>query len=146
MIYRAWEKEKGWFISPEFFNQLLLQPDGKVLWWCAESGFEDVTDRIDIQLYTGLKDSEGVELYEGDIVDFTYWWFDGNVAESHLIGELVYLPDCMSFGLKHVKNSEWCNHTGADVKVGDTHPFSEWLFDGADFLKIGTAYENPELI
>lgn len=102
--------------------------------------------RMILMQYTGLKDRNGVEIYEGDIVNFTYWWFDGNPAESNLCGEIVYIEGCMSFGLKHVKNSDWCKYTGADREVGDTDAFDTWLFDEADFEVIGNIYENPELL
>lgn len=96
--------------------------------------------------YTGLRDSGGREIYEGDIVDFTYWWFDGNEAEIHLTGEVVYLPESMSFGLKGVKNADWIRHIGGKEGESDTAPFAAWTFSEADFEVIGNIYETPELL
>ena len=96
--------------------------------------------------YTGLKDMNDKKIFEGDVVNFTYWWFDGSPRESNLRGEIVYIDSSISFGLKHVKNSDWCNHVGVDTKVGDTYSFATWLFEEADFEVIGNIYENPELL
>ncbi len=96
--------------------------------------------------FTGLLDKNGVEIYEGDIINFTYWWFDGNEAESHLTGTIVYSDQLMSFQLKGVRNKEWERHTGY---VDDTEyltPFSELNFDEADFEIIGNIYQNSELL
>ena len=94
---------------------------------------------------TGLCDKNGVEIFEGDVVEFTNWWFDGNVAETQLKGTIVYTPELMSFQLKGVQNKEWQAHTGHS---GDKYmtAFSELTFDEADFAVLGNIYENPELL
>lgn len=99
-----------------------------------------------VEMYTGLKDSQDKKIYEGDIVKFTVWWFDGNEAHTELTGTIVYSNENMSFQLKGVKNKEWESHTGFNGCRDYYTPFSELTFDEADFEVIGNIHENPELL
>jgi uncharacterized phage protein (TIGR01671 family) len=105
-----------------------------------------IGDTFTIGQYTGLQDKNGVEIYEGDIVQFTYWWFYGNECESTLTGTIVYSDPSMSFQLKGVKNKEWERHTGCEGDTEYLTPFSELNFCDADFTVIGNIHENPELL
>ncbi len=97
--------------------------------------------------YTGLKDKNGKKIFEGDIVRFIWWWFDGAERESELTGTIVYSSDNMSFQLKGVKNKEWRDFVGADEHDMDyLTPFSELNFCDADFEVIGNIHDNPELM
>jgi len=138
--FRAWNGYK--MINLHVVTKLALHPEIQ-----TDGIFIPFVDEYPIMQYTERKDSSGVEIYEKDIVKFTYWWFDGNVAESELTGVVVYLPDFMSYGLRGVKNKEWLRHVGGDMASGtsDTAPFATWFFDEADFRVIGNIYENPEL-
>ena len=111
---------------------------------CQETYYEK--EEIVLEQFTGLHDSNGTEIYEGDIVNFTFWWFDGNERDSNLCGDVVYIKEQMSFGLRHVKNSDWCDHVGADREVGDTDAFGMWRFSEDNFEVIGNIHENPELV
>lgn len=144
--FRAWHTgSKKMFSADEMAeDQLTLLPTGKFINVSSTSTkLSKIIDSMIPLQFTGLKDSKGVDIYEGDIVKFTYWWFDGNEVETQLVGTIVYTDDLMSFQLKGVKNDDWEKHTGY---VGDEQyltAFSELNFNEADFDVIGNIYETP---
>ena len=96
--------------------------------------------------FTGLQDSEGNDIYENDIIEFTYWWFDGAERDTQLKGLIVYAKELLSFQLKGVKNKEWEQFTGCEENNEYLTAFSELRFTEDDFSIIGNINENPELL
>ncbi len=99
---------------------------------------------FNLMQFTGLHDSEGAEIYEGDIVEFTYWWFDGSERDSYLSGVIVYEEKHMAYALQGIKNKEWLAHIGSEV--ADTTNFAFFNFEDADFRILGNVHENPDLL
>jgi uncharacterized phage protein (TIGR01671 family) len=96
-----------------------------------------------LEQYTGLKDSAGVEIYEGDIVaeSFSVGENAGNIMDG-CVGEVKIglVPDmeinCNEYSV------DYCG-VWADMKSGnnieDRCDFSQWEV-------IGNIHENPELL
>jgi uncharacterized phage protein (TIGR01671 family) len=114
--FRAWNgkamEHGGFSISPS---------NGRIIDSCIIS---KVKDDSPLMQYTGLKDKNGVEIYEGDILRGEYV-----VPEEHLIlfMSVEFITGC------------FCIRD----KFGSTNPLHE---DNETTEVIGNIYENPELL
>lgn len=89
-------------------------------------------DEVELMQSTGLKDKNGVEIYEGDVVNITQY-FGG-----HPYGEMKHI----------IKRSKYNNNLVADSESGDWRmPEVSMSFRKSDdYEVIGNIYENPELL
>lgn len=79
---------------------------------------------VEIMQYTGLNDKNGKEIYEGDIIEKTYYSY--HQPECSELFEIKY--EGLSFHFEHIKGSTF--HL----------PFTE------DIEIIGNIHDNPELV
>ena len=86
------------------------------------------TEYMKLMQYTGLKDKNGKEIYEGDIFDCIYY-SDGCNHKN----EVVWVNQTARFHLK--------GHGGCQQKF-----VAQGVFDMTRKAIIGNIYENPELL
>ena len=131
--FRAWDKEfkkmrYGFYYSPTYI--VFPQKNGSI--------YKIPTKNMVIMQYTGLKDKNGKEIYEGDVVKETTWRWYG----------VVKFDLCKNM---RINNEYDVNYLGVYIdfiKPSFLTNISERvtpLIEG-DIEIIGNIYENPELL
>ena len=120
--FKIWDKTFKKFLKDDYESKNVIDRDGNLFMYVLSETFRDLyfyklLKNIEISEYTGLKDSEGYEIYEDDIVwneyDEEYQVVIYDEGEYKLMGE------------RHIQN----------------------LYDELDYIDIrGNVYENFELV
>ena len=126
--FRAWDKKKRKMFDDEFF----LTPDGGTYW----NEDQNIAD-VDLMQFTGLKDKNGKEIYEGDLVKL--------VID---VGEVVWISGEGNIG---EPDDQWGSAPGFALRsmgLKDEDGYDIYLDFGSDriFEVIGNIYANPELL
>lgn len=131
---RAYDK-----ISNTWMYQYFI--DGQLGMWCSFHGNGGVNyDLSEWQEYTGLKDKNGVEIYEGDIVSGSKGDFVGNV-----IGIVKYSG--MSFVFEGTTSSNRYDISGGcGPDYWRYHVTSDNIKILPEIEVIGNLRQNPELL
>ena len=67
--YRIWDRLSQSYFPPKYYLNLCLKPDGNVMWFSTETGFEDITQNVIVQFCIGIRDKNKIKIFEGDILE-----------------------------------------------------------------------------
>ncbi|GAG36110.1 unnamed protein product, partial [marine sediment metagenome] len=118
--FRAWDRGRECMVSSSGSR---TESYGFRYPWGFQTGY----NKIDIMQFTGLKGKNGVEIFEGDIVEGKY------IHDSKVIGVVEYNSMAFGFVGKKPDGSRWF----------DTITTPGYTQDD-DIEVIGNIHENPE--
>ena len=122
--FRAWLSGKHGSLR---FSESRMEYNAPIIkgkWADIESGWDihGLYDTIPLMQYAGLKDKNGKDIYEGDIVRFTDW----------INGEMMNLNGVVGF------------ENGSFVIKSDIMIYYRWI--DYEVEVVGNIYETPELL
>ena len=123
--FRGWERELQMMVYNTELGGWIFEYDGNPV-RAVNQMINEEDYFYDLMQYTGLKDKNGTEIYEGDIV---------TNASTELIFQVVYKAP--SFCRKWIDDVSKRYHDPIETMAWNTHIICE---------VIGNIYENPELL
>ena len=130
--FRAKVENEDGIIELKIVSRLTMFSGGGLYYaYCENDDYEYRLDPSDLMQFTGLKDRNGKEIYEGDIIKYHYFYFaDGSEIEKECVCSVKW-------------DDTFANFDAMD-KDGFAHFLGQASDDGIEV--IGNIYEHPELL
>lgn len=126
--FRAWDN-----VNNKMFNDCFsLKSHGSTIWNKFE---KEASEDLMWMQFTGLKDKNGKEIYEGDIVQQLFPNFEWDELDNPKVARWV----------NKISEIEYRNH-GFWVKDEDFGWEGESLWNWTNLEIVGNIYENPEFL
>jgi uncharacterized phage protein (TIGR01671 family) len=130
--FRAWDKE-----GQEMYDVAMINWEAEEIAYTDHpTGYEAdaLLEQVELMQYTGLKDKNGKEIYEGDILKSLSQVFSEENQDA-LISEVYYHDSYAAFYLLA---------SNRDFEINE--PLAQSIHNYEILEVIGNIYENPELL
>jgi uncharacterized phage protein (TIGR01671 family) len=129
--FRAWDK-----VYKCFLQSFLIDEFGNI-YNSIGLGGRDITGEVIISQHTGLKDKNGKDIYEGDIIE----WLTGEIG---VISWHVKGFWSVKWQKKNTSINDRLTVFCGEIHGGDGAEYKKGEFSDVNIL--GNIYENPELL
>jgi uncharacterized phage protein (TIGR01671 family) len=132
--FKIWDKTRNKMLTSNCGAFLLTQEGNAVFHQNGNNPLEALIEQIDYEvlMYTGLKDKNGTEIYEGDIIR----------THENRIQKVIWHNNGfkLEYKFKRLYRGESYWETRKDIELSETNN-KRW-----GIKVIGNIYENPELL
>lgn len=134
--FRAWDRDKK-----RFWTQKEMNETGGFYY---SYGLTPDEDDFDLMQYTGLKDKNGKEIYERDIVHKISWYANERMGKDwEVTGDVYYKKGIYFVRCSVFEGDQW---NGGLVHKKLAEVVSDFEPEEFSCEIIGNIYENPELM
>lgn len=135
--FRVWDVENKIFLNPIDCTQLVIRPlSGKVTDGAT-------TPNVELVQYTGLKDKNGIEIYEGDILEFED---TGEEGYEYLEGYDFTNRAAVCYENGRFELENFAGGDGYVLESMSSECHEELMITFNNSKVIGNRFENPNLL